>query len=153
MQATTDIVSAFVRLNEQTQSFALKDDMFRTCQRFQTEVFTHHFSNLPKLTTFKNSALRSELSLVRSQLKDAQTQKERYRDGLVSAEKRIDRLQSKTLATLQPQTQEPEVKSVEPEVKDESPRPRETPSSPVVSGPVNWWEFRPVSDPGCSPLT
>lgn len=81
---------------------------------------------------------------MRSQLKDAQVQKERYREGLVAAEKRIDRLQSKTLAALQPQqqSQEPEKKpSGEPAAVAKEETPRESPSSPVVSGPVNWWEF------------
>lgn len=46
---------------------------------------------------FQNSALRSELSLVRTKLRDAESQKEKFREGLVAAEKRADRLQSRSL--------------------------------------------------------
>ncbi len=75
-----------------------------------------------------------------------ESEKDKYHEQLVAAEKRIDRLQSKTVAALNPHSA-----GVKEEVKDESPR--DTPSSPVVSGSVNWWEFRPFLIPAVTRLT
>lgn len=37
MRATSDLVTAFVRLNGKASS-PLQDDVYKTCQKFQTEV-------------------------------------------------------------------------------------------------------------------
>ncbi|PSR81178.1 hypothetical protein PHLCEN_2v6513 [Hermanssonia centrifuga] len=55
-----------------------------------------------------------------------ESEKDKYHEQLIAAEKRIDRLQSKTVAALNPHSA-----GVKEEVKDESPR--DTPSSPVHS--------------------
>ncbi|KAI0675260.1 BRE1-domain-containing protein [Trametes maxima] len=81
MQATSDIVKAFVNLSAQTRSGPSDEDMVRRCQEAEAE----------------SSVLRSELSLVRTKLRDAESQKEKFREELVAAEKRADRLQSKSL--------------------------------------------------------
>ncbi|KAI0645645.1 BRE1-domain-containing protein [Trametes meyenii] len=81
MQATSDIVRAFVNLSAQTHSGPSDEQMVRRCQEAEAE----------------SSVLRSELSLVRTKLRDAESQKEKFREELVAAEKRADRLQSKSL--------------------------------------------------------
>ena len=72
---------------------------------------------------------------LRAQLHDAEVDKERLHEQLVTAEKRLDRVRSKTLATLYPtEGASPPPEKQEHVVKDESPR--DTPSSPAVSGSV-----------------
>lgn len=72
---------------------------------------------------------------MRAQLRDAKVDTERLHEQLVAAEKRVDRLQSKTLAAVYPpQGTSPPPEKQEHVVKDESPR--DTPSSPAVSGSV-----------------
>lgn len=98
-----------------------------------------------KLHSVKCASLRSEVSLLHAKLHDTESQKEKYHERLVAAEKRVDRLQSKTVAAMNPH--KPAAKA---EVRDESPQ--ETPSSPTVSGSVNWWEFWPILILVLSPL-
>lgn len=97
---------------------------------------------------YQCTALRSEMALMRSQLSETALHKDQYLFDLVAAESRMDRLQSKALPTTtyhspkvdveQDQEDATEViKEEEEEVK------REKPSSPSVSGLVNWWEFIP----------
>ncbi|OJT06362.1 E3 ubiquitin-protein ligase BRE1 [Trametes pubescens] len=81
MQATADIVKAFVHIRAQGQAGPLEEETLKRVQETEAE----------------NSALRSELSLVRTKLRDAESQKEKFREGLVAAEKRADRLQSRSL--------------------------------------------------------
>ncbi|OSD06800.1 hypothetical protein PYCCODRAFT_765112 [Trametes coccinea BRFM310] len=80
MQATTDIVKAFVNLSTQGRAGPSDEEMARRCQEAEAET----------------SALRSELSLVRTKLRDTESQKEHYREALIAAEKRADRLQTCT---------------------------------------------------------
>ncbi|GBE81020.1 E3 ubiquitin-protein ligase BRE1 [Sparassis crispa] len=113
MNATSELVAAFMRLSGQARPTFLKDETYRHCQKAQSEC----------------SSLRSELSLTRTKLRDMESEKDKYQKELVAAEKHIDRLQSKTLALKQAQP-------VREEAKDESPR--ETPSSPAPSqSPIN----------------
>ncbi|KAI0745838.1 BRE1-domain-containing protein [Earliella scabrosa] len=81
MQSTSDIVRAIVNLSTQSQSSPSEEQLMKRCHEAETE----------------RSALRSELSLLRTQLQDTQSQKDRLHDQLVAAEKRTDRLQSKSL--------------------------------------------------------
>ncbi|KAH9929494.1 BRE1-domain-containing protein [Epithele typhae] len=77
MHTTTDIVKAFVDLASQRQSGPSNEDLLRRCQAADT----------------KCSALRSELSLVQSQLRDSEAQRDEVHEKLISAEMRADRLQ------------------------------------------------------------
>ncbi|KAI0374105.1 BRE1-domain-containing protein [Pilatotrama ljubarskyi] len=82
MQDTADIVKAFVNLVSQRQAGPSDEETLRRCVNSEAE----------------NSALRSELSLVRTKLRDTESQKERFREELVAAEKHADRLQSSSLS-------------------------------------------------------
>ncbi|KAJ8462214.1 hypothetical protein ONZ51_g11039 [Trametes cubensis] len=81
MQATADIVKAFVNLRAQSQAGPSDDQIVKRCQEAEAE----------------SSVLRSELSLVRARLRDTETRNQQLREELVAAEKRADRLQSKSL--------------------------------------------------------
>lgn len=92
------------------------------------------------LTPCQCTSLRSQMDLMRVKLRDSELQKEKYHAELVAAETRAARLQSGTVLAMQARVavdkREPPAEVIEePE--------RQLPSSPVVSGPVNWWEFRP----------
>ena len=76
-----------------------------------------------KLNHLQRSALRSEVSLLRIQLDESVAQKEKFHEQLIAAEKRADRLQSKSL---QP------VSAIAKEEPSESGS-REPESSPAVS--------------------
>ncbi|CAL1706865.1 unnamed protein product [Somion occarium] len=122
MQATQQLVTAFVQLGAKGDSGLLQDEMYRRCQRAQTEC----------------TSLRSEVSLIRAKLRNAEEEKERLHEQLIAAEKRVDRLQSKTIAALYPpqgsaSPPPPSDKEQHVAVKDES-SPRDSPSSPAPSG-------------------
>ncbi|EMD37345.1 hypothetical protein CERSUDRAFT_105371 [Gelatoporia subvermispora B] len=110
MHATSELVTAFARLSGQSQSASSQDEVFRKCQAAETEC----------------SSLRSELSLIRTRLRDSEKQKERYYEDLIASEKRSDRMQSKTLAALHhvPVKEEAIIDS-----------PHETPASPATPQP------------------
>ncbi|KAI0733141.1 BRE1-domain-containing protein [Fomitopsis betulina] len=78
MQATSELVGAFVRLGGQTQAYIVQDPEYRSRQKAQTE----------------ESSLRAELSLARSRLRDAEAERDGYRQQLLLVEKRMDRMQS-----------------------------------------------------------
>lgn len=80
----------------------------------------------------KSAALRSELSFMRTRLRDVQQERDAFHEDLVAAEKKLDRLQSKIVAVVERKETQAETEA-EPSV--------ESPPSPAVSGPVNWWEF------------
>ncbi|KAK7692778.1 hypothetical protein QCA50_004411 [Cerrena zonata] len=116
MQATQRLVTAFVQLGGKRSPGLLQDQMYRQSQKAQTEC----------------NVLRAEVAHMRAQLRDATVDKERLHEQLVTAEKRVDRLQSKTLAAIYPtQGSSPPPEKQEHVVKDESPR--DTPSSPAPS--------------------
>jgi hypothetical protein len=77
------------------------------------------------------------MEMIHVQLQDSESQKERYHAALVATENRLDRLRSGTVQAIQPSlTVEKQ------ELKEEaSEEPQRKPSSPSVSGSVNWWEF------------
>ncbi|EIW63378.1 BRE1-domain-containing protein [Trametes versicolor FP-101664 SS1] len=111
MQATADIVKAFVHIRAQGQGGPSEEETLRRVQETEAE----------------NSALRSELSLVRTKLRDAESQKEKFREGLVAAEKRADRLQSRSL--------NPSASNVKDESADgPSEEKASSPQPPVVNG-------------------
>ncbi|CDO75357.1 hypothetical protein BN946_scf184966.g25 [Trametes cinnabarina] len=123
MQATTDIVKALVNLRTQGRAGPSDDDVAKRCQEAEAET----------------SVLRSELSLARTKLRDAETQKEKYRDALVAAEKRADRLQSKSL--------NPEASKLQGELREGSSTEHVEVSSPkpaTVNGAdvedPSWWK-------------
>lgn len=86
------------------------------------------------------------MDLMRTKLKDSESEKEKYHNALLAAETRADRLQSGTVSALQVRKQD---KQEPPEEKEKTEEPeRKLSSSPAVSGLVNqlnWWEL--FSDP------
>lgn len=54
------------------------------------------------------ASLRAEVSLLQTRLRNAEQAKERYQEQLIAAEKRVDRLQSKAVATLYPSSWSPD---------------------------------------------
>lgn len=99
---------------------------------------------------FQCSSLRSEVSLMRVKLHSSESEKEKLSEELVAAHTRIDRLQSKTVATLNNNTETSSEQTESGgggsgggEVKKDEGSP--TPSSPSVSGSVirckHWWEL------------
>jgi hypothetical protein len=74
---------------------------------------------------------------MRVKLEDVETQRDKYLATLVATENRLDRLRSGTVLKMQSRgaTHEKELKE---EVIEE---PQQKPSSPEVSGSVDWWEF------------
>ena len=55
----------------------------------------------------KCTALRSELELTRSNLKDCLAQRDQYRSDLAAAEMRLDRLQSRTVQAIHGRAKSP----------------------------------------------
>ena len=126
MQETEQLVVAFVQLSKQGGSKVTREDTFKQCQEAQTEVSTHQFHMPLHANIWQCASLRAEVSRLHTQLRDTSKQKEKYHDRLAVAEKRIDRLQSKTLAAINPHQ-----KLDKEEINHESPV--ETPASPTVS--------------------
>ncbi|RPD59927.1 BRE1-domain-containing protein [Lentinus tigrinus ALCF2SS1-6] len=81
MQTTSDIVKAFVSISSQNHSGPSSEEMLTRCQEAETE----------------RAILQSELSSVRARLRDSESQRQSYYEQLLAAEKRADRLQSKSL--------------------------------------------------------
>ena len=82
-------------------------------------------------------ALRSEVKLLRGNLRESEELKDKYYSALVAAENRLDRWKSNTVAAIQSRTEAAQsIESAQEEL------PRKT-SSPEVSSSVNWWEFWP----------
>ncbi|KAH9858793.1 BRE1-domain-containing protein [Lenzites betulinus] len=91
MQSTSDAVRALVILRGQDQGGPSEAALLERVQASDAE----------------NSVLRSELSLVRTKLRDAESEKEKFREELVAAEKHADRLQSRSLnLTLPPKVED-----------------------------------------------
>ena len=63
------------------------------------------------------ASLRAEVSLLSTRLRAAESQKDKYHEQLAAAEKRIDRLQSKTVSAMNPSLHSPDrdVQKDEPE--------------------------------------
>ncbi|KAI9511166.1 BRE1 E3 ubiquitin ligase-domain-containing protein [Russula earlei] len=87
-RSTHKLVAAFVQLNGANP---LKDEIHRQYQRSQTEC----------------TALRSELELTRTNLKDCLAQRDQFHSDLAAAEMRLDRLQSRTVQAIHGRSQTP----------------------------------------------
>ncbi|KAI0256288.1 BRE1 E3 ubiquitin ligase-domain-containing protein [Lactifluus subvellereus] len=87
-RSTHKLVAAFVQLNGAN---SLGDEIYRRYQRSQTECI----------------ALRSELELTRSNLKDCLAQRDQYHSDLAAAEMRLDRLQSRTVQAIHGRAKSP----------------------------------------------
>jgi hypothetical protein len=74
--------------------------------------------------------------MMRVQLRDSAAERETLQIQLVAAENRASRLQSKTVLAMHTRA----VVKEEPKPEEIEELQRKTPSSPAVSGPVNWWE-------------
>ncbi|GJE95491.1 BRE1-domain-containing protein [Phanerochaete sordida] len=91
MQATEQLVAAFVRVGGEAREQLLHDKEHRRCLSAQTQ----------------NAALRAEVSLMQSKLRNAEREKEDAQALLTAAERRWDRLQSKQVAALNLPTRTP----------------------------------------------
>ncbi|KAI0703349.1 BRE1-domain-containing protein [Cerioporus squamosus] len=111
MQTTSDIVKAFVSISTQSHSGPSSEEMMKRCQEAETE----------------RAALRSELTSVRARLRDSESQRQAYHEQLLAAEKRVDRLQSKSLVS--------DSSAVKEEHSEHAPtEPVSSPGPPAVNG-------------------
>ncbi|THH32505.1 hypothetical protein EUX98_g1696 [Antrodiella citrinella] len=128
VQATQQLITAFVQLGGKAQAVLSSEEVYTECQRAQTQC----------------SSLHSEVSFMRTRLQTSESEKERLREELVAAHTKIDRLQSKPVATLNAVAQSPspqtnmnnESGGSEEVKKDEGSSPTPTPSSPSGATPV-----------------
>ncbi|TFK86628.1 BRE1-domain-containing protein [Polyporus arcularius HHB13444] len=111
MQTTSDIIKAFVSISAQSHSGPSSEEMLKRCQEAETE----------------RAALRSELTSVRARLHDSESQRQNYHEQLLAAEKRADRLQSKSLTSSSSAAQEEPNETV-------STEPLSSPDPPAVNG-------------------
>ncbi|KZT26692.1 hypothetical protein NEOLEDRAFT_1155451 [Neolentinus lepideus HHB14362 ss-1] len=81
MDATCALVASFVQIGYPADKALSGGDMYINCQKAQTEC----------------TALRSEMTIMRARLADAESEKEKYHSRLVAAENRLDRLSSRTV--------------------------------------------------------
>jgi E3 ubiquitin-protein ligase BRE1 len=141
MNATQKLVTKFVQLGGETQSSLLRDEAYLKCQTAQTEVNSIPYSEFrsSREILYQCAALRSQMDVMRAKLEDSEAQKEKFYTDLIAAEIRADRLRSETVLAMQARVA---VEKQEPKT-DEIEEPQRKPSSPAVSGWVNWWEFRP----------
>ncbi|KII92834.1 hypothetical protein PLICRDRAFT_51174 [Plicaturopsis crispa FD-325 SS-3] len=82
MLATKTLATKFAQ--SEGQGSMLHEEAYRKCQVARTEC----------------AGLRSEMALMRAQLRDSEAQKEKYYTQLIAAESRVDRLQSSTVAAV-----------------------------------------------------
>jgi len=73
---------------------------------------------------------------MRAKLLDSVAERDSLHTALVAAQTLADRLQSETVLAIQTAAYKHAKKEEEPEEPE-----RKLPSSPEVSGPVNWWEL------------
>ncbi|KZT72126.1 hypothetical protein DAEQUDRAFT_705813 [Daedalea quercina L-15889] len=124
MQATTELVSAFVRLGGHTQVKVMQDEDYRMRQKAQTE----------------ESSLRAELSLTRTRLRDITAERDEYREQLVIVEKRLDRLRSEVVKTSQGHSLNGQVKNEPPPDISASPAPPPVEENAGGAGSLQEWE-------------
>ncbi|KAF9653827.1 BRE1-domain-containing protein [Thelephora ganbajun] len=86
LQATEKLVSAFISICGKGTSGFQQEDLLLKYHAAQSEA----------------KSLHSQLAMLRSQLSEATTQKERYLNDLVLAQSRVDRLSSKTVQAMAP---------------------------------------------------
>ncbi|KAJ7076313.1 BRE1 E3 ubiquitin ligase-domain-containing protein [Mycena belliarum] len=108
MHATRNLVTKFAKLGSGSQLTG--GDAYMRCQKVQTEC----------------TALRSEMQVIHTKLRETEAQKDRYYESLLAAETAADRLRSKTVLAMKPQSQGASVESPR-EVTEE----QKNPSSPV----------------------
>lgn len=101
--------------------------------------------------------MRSEVSLLVAKLKQTEKDREQYKEQLVTAEIRLDRLRSKPVATLNPTAYEGAqdssvIKEERAEKKVEISESTSASPGPSVSRPVDWWELRPLNAISPRPL-
>ncbi|KAF9010533.1 BRE1 E3 ubiquitin ligase-domain-containing protein [Cyathus striatus] len=112
MNATQSLVTRFVQLNRSSKSQLTPMDGYIQCQKAQTEC----------------AALRSQLTVVQSQLEDCKTQKDRYYTALTAAENRLERSKSGTVQVIESRQSTSEKLEVKGEEKEEA---QGKPSSPA----------------------
>ncbi|KAF7376361.1 putative allantoicase [Mycena sanguinolenta] len=116
MQATQHLVTKFVSLGSGSQLPG--GDAYIRCQKAQTECV----------------ALRSEIQVINSKLRNSEAQKYELHEQLVAAEIAADRLRSKTVQAIKPRSETLSVQSpTEEQRKPSSPVPPR-PSTPVING-------------------
>ncbi|EJF65375.1 BRE1-domain-containing protein [Dichomitus squalens LYAD-421 SS1] len=110
---TLEIVQEFVALSSQSHTGPSNEDLLKQCHEAEAE----------------RSALRGELLHVGARLRDAEAKAERYHEQLLAVEKRVDRLQSKTLTPNHITMKEESLRSPSIENGGSSPAP-----PPIVNG-------------------
>ncbi|KAF7361671.1 putative allantoicase [Mycena venus] len=116
MQATRNLVTKFVSLGNGSQISG--GDAYIRCQKVQTECV----------------ALRSEMQVINSKLRDSEAQKHQLHEQLVAAQTAADRLRSKTVQAIKPRPETDLAQSpTEEQRKPSSPVPP-TPSTPIING-------------------
>ncbi|KAJ6594095.1 BRE1 E3 ubiquitin ligase-domain-containing protein [Mycena capillaripes] len=114
MRATRNLVTKFVSLGSGSQFTG--GDAYIQCQKAQTEC----------------AALRSEMQVMHSRLRESEAQKYKYHEQLLAAETAADRLRSKTVQAIKPRSASDTVSAQSPHNPTEEQR---KPSSPVLSAP------------------
>ncbi|KAH7911989.1 BRE1 E3 ubiquitin ligase-domain-containing protein [Hygrophoropsis aurantiaca] len=112
MHATQRLVTSFMKLGEKSTTTALHDAAYQRSQKSQTEC----------------TALRSEVALIRSQLRELEAEKQKYREDLSAAESRLDRLQSSTVIAMQARAPTTKTESSEDTKTDQ---PQSSPAPPI----------------------
>ncbi|KIJ67989.1 hypothetical protein HYDPIDRAFT_83645 [Hydnomerulius pinastri MD-312] len=121
MHTTQRLVTTFLK----SSPAAINDEIFQRCQKTQTEC----------------TALRSEVAIMRKKLDEAVSDKQRYEEELSTAEMRIDRLRSSTVAATQTRSSSKEDATMD-EAQPESGSPQNHSGSPPHL-PMNGHDHRP----------
>ncbi|KAJ7187992.1 hypothetical protein C8R46DRAFT_6470 [Mycena filopes] len=116
MQATRNLVTKFVSLGSRSQFSG--EDAYVRCQKAQTEC----------------AALRSEMQVMHSKLRDCETQKGQYHEQLLAAETAADRLRSKTVMAIKPRSESASAQSPTEEGRKASSPVLPAPPSTTVNG-------------------
>lgn len=96
--STCHLVASFVQPGT-------RNDDSQSLKRAQEEVGCGLRSSLPIANDQRQcTTLRSELALAHSQVADLQSQRDNFRNDLMAAEIRLDRLQSRTVQSMQSHT-------------------------------------------------
>ncbi|KAJ7772537.1 hypothetical protein DFH07DRAFT_734059 [Mycena maculata] len=132
MKATENLVTKFVSLGNGSQISG--GDAYTRCQKAQTEC----------------AALRSEMQVMHSRLRDSEDQKYRYHEQLLAAETAADRLRSKTVMAIKPRsasaTAESPRESAEEQRKPSSPLPAPHLAVNGHNGLIDWDDRKHLAD-------
>ncbi|KZP34223.1 BRE1-domain-containing protein [Athelia psychrophila] len=118
MQTTQQLITSFMQMGMKSQPNALHDRAYQDCQKAQNECL----------------ALRSEMSLVRKQLRASEEQNQQYRADLAAAETRADRLQSRTVQAIEARSPEEKQEQRMEESEERKSNSSASPAPPQING-------------------